>query len=171
MSNYKAIFNLKVLKKILKKFVDSFLVLYFLDVSEKNILPLGIYKLVAIFAIYGVMYFTKNLCKSKHRIYLMRIGIILNFIYFLTIILLRERVVDYIYLVGLIYGLEEGFYYSVYNTIQSDIISNEERAKFSGNYTAVESILSIIFPLIFGSIIYKERIYKKLNNCFMFYNN
>ena len=28
---------------------------------------------------------------------------------------LMEKVVDYIYFVGFLYGLEEGFYYSVYN--------------------------------------------------------
>ncbi len=92
----------------------------------------------------------------------MRIGIILDFIYFLTIILLKDKIVDYIYLVGLLYGLEEGFYYSVYNILESDGITNEERAKFAGTYTAVESILSIVFPLIFGSLIYATSFLKSL---------
>lgn len=85
----------------------------------------------------------------------MRIGIILDFVYFLTIILLKDKIVDYMYFVGLLYGLEEGFYYSVYNMLESDGITNEERAKFNGSYTAVQSILAIIFPLIFGSLILK----------------
>lgn len=153
MNNYKVLFSLRTLKNILNSFVDSFLVLYFLDVSDSNILPLGIYKLVAIIAIYAIIFLTRNFAKSKHRAGLMRIGIVLDFAYFLTIILLRDKVVNYIYLVGLLYGLEEGFYYSVYNILESDGVTNEERAKFAGTYTAVESILSIIFPLIFGSLI------------------
>ena len=162
MNNYRVLFTLRVLKNILTSFVDSFLVLYFLDISASNILPLGIYKLVAVFAIYGVMFFARNFCKSKNRANLIRIGIILNFIYFLTIILLRENVVNYIYFVGLLYGLEEGFYYSVYNNIESDGITNEERAKFIGSYTAVQSILSIVFPLIFGNLIYAAGFIKSL---------
>lgn len=162
MSNYKILFILRVLKNIITSFVDSFLVLYFLDVSNSNILPLGIYKLVAIIAIYSVIFLTRNFSKSKHRANLMRIGIILDFIYFLTIILLKDKVVNYIYLVGLLYGLEEGFYYSVYNILESDGITNEERAKFAGTYTAIESILSIIFPLIFGSLIYATSFLKSL---------
>lgn len=162
MSNYKVLFGLRTLKNILTNFVDSFLVLYFLDISDSNILPLGIYKLVAIIAIYSVIYLTKNFAKSQHRANLMRIGIILDFIYFLTIILLKDKIVDYIYLVGLLYGLEEGFYYSVYNILESDGITNEERAKFAGTYTAVESILSIVFPLIFGSLIYATSFLKSL---------
>lgn len=153
MNNYKVLFSLRTLKNILNNFVDSFLILYFLDVSDRNIVPLGIYKLVAIIAIYSVIFLTRNFSKSKSRANLMRIGIVLDFVYFLTIILLKDKVVNYIYLVGLLYGLEEGFYYSIYNILESDGITNEERAKFAGTYTAIESILSIIFPLIFGSLI------------------
>lgn len=153
MNNYKVLFSLRTLKNILNSFVNSFLVLYFLDMSDRNIVPLGIYKLVAIIAIYSVIFLTRNFSKSKNRANLMRIGIILDFVYFLTIILLKDKVVNYIYLVGLLYGLEEGFYYSVYNILESDGITNEERAKFAGTYTAIESILSIVFPLIFGSLI------------------
>lgn len=154
MNNYKVLFGLRLLKSIITSFVDSFLVLYFLDVSDSNILPLGIYKLVSILTIYVVIFLCRNFAKSKHRASLMRIGIIFDLIYFTTIILLKDKVVDYIYLIGILYGLEEGFYYSVYNMLESDGITNEERAKFTGTYTATKSILSIIFPLIFGSLIY-----------------
>lgn len=167
MSNYKVLFILRVLKNIITSFVDSFLVLYFLDVSDSNILPLGIYKLVAIIAIYSVIFFTRNFSKSKYRVNLIRIGIVLDFVYFLTIVLLKDKIIDYIYLVGLLYGLEEGFYYSVYNILESDGITNEERAKFAGTYTAIESILSIVFPLIFGSLIYATSFLKSLSVVFI----
>ena len=167
MNNYKVLFSLRTLKNILTNFVDSFLVLYFLDISDRNIVPLGIYKLVAIIAIYSVILLTRNFSKSKNRANLMRIGIILDFAYFLTIILLKDKVVNYIYLVGLLYGLEEGFYYSVYNILESDGITNEERAKFAGTYTAIESILSIIFPLIFGSLISVTGFLKSLTVVFI----
>lgn len=162
MSNYKVLFGIRVLKSIFTTFIDSFLVMYFFEVSESNILPLGIYKLVAMSTVFIVIFLLRNLCKSKYRVNLMRIGIILNFIYFLAIIVLKENVVNYIYLVGLLYGLEEGFYFSVYNTIESDGISNEDRPKFTGNYTAVKSILSIIFPLIFGGLIQTTGFIKSL---------
>lgn len=162
MNNYKVLFSLRILKNILTNFVDSFLVLYFLDISNDNILPLGIYKLVAIITIYSVIFLTRNFSKSKNRANLMRIGIVLDFVYFLTIIFLKDKVVDYIYLVGLLYGLEEGFYFSVYNILESEGVTNEERANFTGTYIAIESILSIIFPLVFGSLIYATSFLKSL---------
>ena len=151
--NYKVLFSLRLLKSILTNFVDVFLVLYFINVSNNNILPLGIYKLVAMITVWLVILLLRNYCKSKNRIRLMRIGIVIYFIYFLAIILLKEQVVNYIYLIGLLYGLEEGFYYSVYNTIESDGIENKDREKYLGTYNGCKNIVSIIFPLLFGSLI------------------
>lgn len=151
--NYKVLFSLRLLKSILTNFVDVFLVLYFINVSNNNILPLGIYKLVAMITVWLVIFLSRNYCKSKNRVWLMRIGIVMYFIYFLSIILLKEQVVNYIYLIGLLYGLEEGFYYSVYNTIESDGIENKDREKYLGTYNGCKNIVSIIFPLFFGSLI------------------
>lgn len=153
IDNYKVLFSLRLLKSILQTFVDSFLVLYFLTLSNSNILPLGIYKMVSMLIVFVTIFLLRNICKSKNRVQLLRIGIFLDLIYFLSIILLRENVIDYIYVVGILYGLEEGFYYSVFNMFESNGIKNSERARFTGNYTVAESILSIAFPLIFGSLI------------------
>ena len=162
LNNYKILFLLRVLKSIVTSFVDIFLVLYFLDVSDNNIITLGIYKLVAMITVWLVIFLFRNFTKSNKRANLMRIGIIFDFIYFSAIIFLREKVVDYIYLIGILYGLEEGFYYSVYNMLESDGVQNDKRAKFTGTYTAVKSILSIIFPIIFGSLIYATGFIKAL---------
>ncbi len=154
--NYKILFSLRLLKGILTNFVDVFLVLYFINVSNNNILPLGIYKLVAMVTVWLVIFLSRNYCKSKNRVWLMRIGIVMYFIYFLAIILLKEQVVNYIYLIGLLYGLEEGFYYSVYNVIESDGIENKDREKYLGTYNGWKNVVSIIFPLFFGSLIEKS---------------
>ena len=151
--NYKVLFSLRLLKSILTNFVDVFLVLYFINVSNNNILPLGIYKLVAMITVWLVIFLSRNFCKSKNRVWLMRTGIVMYFLYFLAIILLKEKVVDYIYLIGILYGLEEGFYYSVYNTIESDGIENKDREKYLGTYNGVKNIISVIFPLLFGNLI------------------
>lgn len=153
LNNYKILFSLRILKSILESFADSFLVLYFLTLSDHNIIPFGIYKVVSLTVVFFTIFTLRKICESKYRIHLLRIGILLDFIFFLTIIFLKDSIIDYIYLVGILYGLEEGFYYSVYNIFESDGITNKERAKFMGTYTTMKSILSILFPLLFGSLI------------------
>ena len=155
-SNYNILYSLKIFKSILSTFLDTFLVLYFFQLSDSNILPIGIYKLISVITIWLVIFLLRNICKSKHRINLLRIGIILNFLYFFALLILREKVVDYIYLVGILYGLEEGFYYSVYNMIESDGITNDERQKFVGSTHALSNVLAILLPTFFGYIMMKN---------------
>ena len=57
------------------------------------------------------------------------------------------------YLIGILYGLQEGFYFSVFNIFESDSISNFERPKYNGNCRTMSNILSIIFPLLLGGLI------------------
>jgi len=109
MKNYNIMFALRILKEILETFLESFLVLYFIEVTDGNILPLGIYKLIEIFTIFVVMFLTRNFCKSKNRVILIRIGIIINLIYFITILFLRERIINYIYLIRIIIWIRRRF--------------------------------------------------------------
>ncbi len=46
--------------------------------------------------------------------------------------------------------------------LESDGVKNCQRAKFQGSYTATKAILSIVFPLIFGSLIYTTGFLKSL---------
>ena len=71
MNTYKILFALRILKNILTSFIDSFLVLYFFTISDNNILPLGIYKLAAVTAIYAAIFLTRNFAKSRYRILLL----------------------------------------------------------------------------------------------------
>ena len=153
IKNYNILFFLQLSKSILVSFIDSFFLLYFLTLSEQNILPLGIYKLVGITTVFITIFFVRNLCKSKYRVYLLRIGILLDFIYFLSILLLKKKIMDHIYLIGMLYGLEKGMYYSVYNIFESTGINNEERKHFIGHIHAATSATAILFPLVFGSFI------------------
>lgn len=160
--NYNIMFGLRTLKSIFVIFCESFLVLYFFELSDSNILPIAIYELVSIFTIYVVMLLVKNFCKSKYRINLIRLGILANLIYFLSILFLKEQVINHIYWVGFLYGLQIGLYQSVSNNLESSLIANNQRAKFIGIYTASKSVISIIFPLIFGNLIYESGFTKAL---------
>lgn len=155
-TNYKAISGLKIFKSVIDLFISTFFVMYFLNLSNDNLIPLVCYYLIVYFTVYFTIFSLRNICKSPKRVYLLRIGIILNFVYFLLIYFLKENMVNYTWLIALVYGLEEGFYYSVYNNFESSGITNEKRKKFLGMIYALKSILSILIPLIFGSIMSVE---------------
>ena len=153
LNNYKVLFIFRIIKALLNLFLDSFFVLYFISLSNQNILPFGIYKLISVTVLYLTILLLRNRCKSKNRIYLLRIGLILFLLYFLLILLLKEKIIKYMYLIGLIYGIQEGFYFSVFNIFELDSIKNDERARYNGNYKTISNIISVIFPIVFGSLI------------------
>lgn len=153
MNNFNVLFILKILKNILWNFSDSFFILYFLGISYNNILSLGIYKLISITVLYITIFLFRNISKSKYRIHLLRIGIFFEFVYFFLIFMLKEKLIDNIILLGIIYGIAEGLYFSVYDVIESYGVNNTSRNKFSGYYIVIKSIISILFPLIFGGLI------------------
>lgn len=154
MNNYKVLFSLRVLKSIIDTFIDTFFVLYFLDVSSDNIVPLGVYYIIMVSVVYLTIYACRNFARTKHRVRLLRIAMVLDLVYFFLIITLQAQVVQYMYLLGLLRGLEEGFYYAVYNIMESDGIQNKERAKYIGSYKAAKAACSMIFPVVLGGLMY-----------------
>lgn len=155
-TNYKAISGLKIFKNVIDLFISTFFVMYFLNLSNDNLIPLVCYYLIVYFTVWLTIFTLRNICKSPKRVYLLRIGIILNFIYFLLIYFLKENMIGYTWLIAIVYGLEEGFYFSVYNNFESTGIKDNERKNFLGMIYALKSILSIVIPLIFGSIMSVE---------------
>lgn len=153
-NNYRVLFCLRVLKSIIDTFVDTFFVLYFLDVSSDNIVPLGIYYIIIVATVYLTIYACRKFTRSKHRVWLMRLAMILDLAYFFLVITLQTQVVQYMYILGLLRGMEEGFYYAVYNIMESDGIANKERAKFVGGYKTAKAICSMIFPIVLGGLMY-----------------
>lgn len=160
--NYQSLFALRILKSIMGIFTSNFLVLYFMQLNNHNILPLGIYYMVVYVTVFLTIFLVRNICKTEKRIYLLQIGILLNFLYFLLLAILKEKMISYVWLIGMVYGLEEGFYYSIYNNFESTGISNEKRAKFVGSYTAYNAVLGMVIPLFFGTLIHSEGFEKAL---------
>lgn len=150
--NYKVLSGLKISKSVIDLFVSTFFVMYFISLSNDNLVSLTFYYLILYFVVYATIFVLRNFCKSPKRIYLLRIGIILNFVYFLCIFFLKENIVNFVWFIAVVYGLEEGFYFSVYNNFEATGINNNERQKFLGTVYAINSILSIVVPFIFGSV-------------------
>ncbi len=149
--NYKILFGIKILKSIIFKFIEMFLVLYFLTLSESNIIPLGIYNITLVTVLFLVMVLFRNYFNTKKRLTIMKLSFLFDLIYFLTIIILQERVIEYIYLLGALMGISEGLHCMSFSLFESNEIENVHRTKFQGTFTAIHSFTNIIFPLIFGS--------------------
>lgn len=150
MKEKRAIFAIDILKNIINVYFDTFFVFYFFKVANYEVLPLAKYYLTLYLSIGIAFYLIRNVMKKNIKVPYFRIGISLQALYISMIMLMKDNIINHIYLVGLMKGFADGFYHFPKNILNSEKISNEDRQKFSGKINTINKISSIIIPLIMG---------------------
>lgn len=150
MSEKKSLFSINIVFNIIAVYFDTFFVLYFFNIANYEVLPLGKYYLTQYFICGLTFYLIRNFMKQNVKVPFFRIGISLEAIYIALIMLLKKNIINYIYLVGIVKGIAEAFYYYPKNIIETEKITNEERQKYSGRVNTICKISAIIVPLILG---------------------
>lgn len=150
MNEKKAIFIINILKNIIEVYFDTFFVFYFFKVSNYEVIPLAKYYITLYFFIGLGFILIKKQMKKNFKVPYFRIGISLQAIYIALIMLLKENIINYIYLVAFIKGIADGFYHYPKNIMNTEKITNNDRQKFDGIVNIINKIVSIIIPIILG---------------------
>ena len=141
------------MRKIMDIFLGPFLTAYFINTSEDSIGSISIYYIGSYLILAVLTFFVATIIKNKFRIGMFRIGVILNFIYILTIIILNKNVVNHLGLISFLYGLSAAIYWFPYNLFVINKINNSDRTNFTVKLQIISSITGIVCPLILGSLI------------------
>lgn len=141
------------IKKIMTIFLGPFLTAYFISTSTNSILNIAIYYIFTYVTMALSTLVVAALAEKRNRIKIFRIGIILNFIYILIIILLKEKIINYLPIISILYGLAASCYYFPYNLFIINKVKNTERTNYMVKLFITISVVGILFPIIFGSII------------------
>ena len=146
----KAFSLINILRNIVSIFFDTFFAIYFFNLTNYDILPFAGYYLVVYITILASFWFLSTRDKLKYKVYYYRIGISFTALYLALIMIFKEDIVHYIYLVAFIKGLGEGFYYYPRNILNSSKISNKERKKYNGLISAINQVSAIVIPVLLG---------------------
>ena len=141
------------MRKIMQIFFGPFLTAYFIKTSQESIVDLSIYYIFSYILLAITSFVVASTIKNKFRIGMFRIGVILNFFYILSIIILKENIINYIPLVAILYGLSAGAYWFPYNLFVINKVDNNYRTEYTVKSKNISSIIGILFPLVLGSII------------------
>ena len=141
------------IKKIMTIFLGPFLTAYFISTSTNSILNIAIYYIFTYVTMALSTLVVAALAEKRNRIKIFRIGIILNFIYILIIILLKEKIINYLPIISILYGMSASCYYFPYNLFIINKVKNTERTNYMVKLFITISVVGILFPIIFGSII------------------
>ena len=147
------IITINAMRKVIGLFLGPFLTAYFIKKSQESIIDISVYNIFSYILLGIGSFIVASIIKNKFRIGMFRIGVVLNFIYIITIIILREKIVNYLWLISILYGLSSSAYWFSYNLFVINKIDNGNRTEFTVKNKNISSIIGVLFPIILGSII------------------
>ncbi len=141
------------LKKIMTIFLGPFLTAYFIKTSNESMVDLSIYYIFSYLLLGIGSFIVASIVKNKFRIGMFRLGVVFNFIYIMTIVLLREKIVDNLWLISILYGILQSAYWFPYNLFVIDKVENSERTNYTVKKNLIVSSIGVLFPIILGTTI------------------
>ena len=136
-------------------FVKTFLVAYFLKVTNDSIIQISIYYII-MYTLSGIgKILIGKVLKSnpQYRTKLLSMGIVLRAVFILFIVILKENIATYFPIVAILYGISEVFYWTSHEVLYIDVTTNENRKDYMSIKTILGKIINIIAPVILGSSI------------------
>lgn len=136
-------------------FAETFLVAYFLNITDNNITQISFYFIIA-YGIKAVLQlvigrFIKN--SSEVRAKTMSIGIVIRAIFILYTFLLGENLKTNFVIIALIFGLSETLYWATHELIFIDVTNNNNRKDYMSIKKILSTIVKIVAPIVLGTSI------------------
>lgn len=140
------------INNILYMFLNTFMVAYFITLTNYNYKQISIYYIANFICIALTFYLLGNIIKKHSKVKIFRTGIVLYCLYILLIALLKEKIVDYHVLLGALYGIVQGILWAPGLSLVNEYVKDD-----SNNFVSIKSILTqilkIIMPFILGASI------------------
>ncbi len=148
----KALMICDLANSIVRLFGETFLVAYFLEISNENIIQISIYYII-IYTLLGTQnLILGRLMKSKpyKRITVYRVGIIVKSVFILLIVLFKEQISNYYVIFAIFYGIAEALYWSAHDVMNIDVVDNFSRKKYMVVSRIAGKVIDIIIPIVLG---------------------
>ena len=138
---------------IINLFYSTFLVAYFLNITNNNIIPASLFYIFTYLLLMVGFTLIGPLVKNGKKLFLYRLSFFTNALLLLSIIYLKENIIDHIWILGLILGLEKMFYWFPQNLLISQFANGNQIIKYTGYSYVFSGITKIIMPIILGYLI------------------
>ncbi len=143
----------RVIGNTIDLFLNTFLAAYFYKITEDNMIYIAIYYIIVWVAATIGAIIVGNYIKTKNKVMLYRLGTIIKAGYILLIIILKERILDYIWLIAIIYGITVATTGFPFNMLESEAVEEKHRTKYMGYKSAIGEIIKVIAPIFLGAYI------------------
>lgn len=136
-------------------FIETFLVAYFLKVTNDNITTISIYYITIYFLLtIGIILMGKVIKKVPTKIkHIMSCGIVARALFILFIVLLADKISTNYILIAITYAFSEILYWCAHDLIYIDVTNNNNRKNYMSIKKILGKIVNIISPIILGTSI------------------
>ncbi|MED0702179.1 MULTISPECIES: MFS transporter [Aeribacillus] len=118
-----------------------------------ELIDLGLYNLFIVIFQPLAFIIAGKVSKKIDRVVVLRLGVSFLAAFFLTVLVLKDQAVNYMYLLGAIIGIGYGFYWLAFNVLTFEITEPETRDFFNGFLGILTSLSGMIGPMLAGLII------------------
>lgn len=136
-------------------FINTFLVAYFLKITNENITKISIYYII-IYSLHGIgivlMGMIIKKCPSKSK-KIMCLGIVGRALFVLLIVILSDKIASYFILVAILNAISRFLYWCAHELIYIDVTTNDNRKKYMTINKILGKTIGIISPIILGTSI------------------
>lgn len=169
----------RAIRNILDLFSNTFLSAYFYKLTQDNMIYISVYYIIVwVSATIGAL-LVGNYIKRKNKVVLYRCGILINSIFIILIICLKEEILNYVWLMAIIYGVSVATTGFPFNMMESELVKEKERTKYIGYRHVVGKSAQVIAPIFLGAyititsyqiaaiLVLVISIIRLINSCFM----
>lgn len=138
-----------LINNVLYMFVNTFMVAYFITLTNYDYKQISIYYALSFIAILLTFLAFGRIIKNKNQVWVFRSGIIAYCLYILILAFLKEKIVVYFAPLGFFYGIVQGLIWVAAHTLVNEHTQNNTN-KFISFKSIISKILRIFFPIVFG---------------------
>lgn len=152
-SEENTLIGIQAIREVIEIFSGPFLTTYFIKTSMDTITQISIYNIFVYFILIIATAMVCYIIKRKYKIEIFRLSVILNFVYILMIIVLREKVLEHLGILAIIYGISSATYWTPLGLFLINKVKNEKRMSYETKNQMVKTIFKIGIPILLGGMI------------------
>ena len=148
-----AILYIGVLRNIMNIFYGPFLTMYFFKISMDSLQVVSLYNIFC-YALVGILPLMLGfIVKKRFQLATFRLGILINLAYIIFIIVMREAIVDHLFILALLFGTSTSLFFYPHNMLNGAYVKPNLRDHFELKKKLITSIAIILVPFLFGLFI------------------
>lgn len=125
----------------------------FLWKAKNDFAMLGWFALAGQIAGAVTFYFAGKWVKEHNKMNSLRLGVAVSAVFYMLVLLLGERSIHYVFVLGLVLGTASGFFWLAFNVVYFEVTDPDNRDRFNGWSGLLGSASGMIAPFVSGLII------------------